>query len=513
MSVVSIKKPEDDRPLSWTDSSGNTYRFYEKPLAKACSFILLQETCERFAFYGLNNTLKKFLRDRFGFADTRANSFVLLFSGLSYVFSIFSAIIGDSFLGIYKTILAFSAVYMAGLVLLDITAIEGLDQLWMVYLSLYGLLAIGAGGIKSCVSVLGGQQYSPVEQKDMLTTFFTMFYASINVGALAGGFIVPLMVEQTTYFYAYMVPAIAFAVATIVLIMGSKRYVVMKPQGSVVIKILKVIRDAAFAGSLNKQRESMGGKYEDHFINDARALFSLMPFFALAIPFQICYAQIFSGFESQSTKMHSSLFGWTMPYQWMVNVDPIAVIIGSLMVENFIFPYLRKRNMMPSVMSRFCIGFIMSFLANLSAMLVELAIVGSSENTVSIWWQVPQFSFIAFGEIFVISTSYEVAFTKSPDSLKAVASAFNLLCISIANMIASALVEVCEPWLEGGHFDYYFGLLAGMCGLFAIICYALNRYFEKVFARAEEQKKLSFARITRENTRADDFNVTVSGSN
>jgi peptide/histidine transporter 3/4 len=492
-------KTVNDRSIAWTDTSGNTYMFYRKPLLKVCSFILLQETCERLAFYGLQPTLKGFLRDKYGFTDTDSNSFVLLYSGLIYVFSLFSAIIADTYLGIYNTILVFSAIYMGGLVLVDISAIDTVNQVWMVYLSLYGLLSIGAGGIKSCVSVLGGQQYSPVYHKDSITTFFTLFYASINVGALIGGFVVPALVKEVSYFVAYLVPAIAFAAATIVLMMGSKRYVLMKPQGSVVLTIFKVIGRSVRVGSLSKLRQSNGGQYEDHFIDDVRALLSLTPFFALAIPFQICYNQIFSGFESQSVKMYSDLFGWDMPHTWMTNIDPIAVIIGSLVIDSFIFPFLRRKNMMPSVMMRFCIGFIMSVAANLCAMGVEFMILDSAEKTVSIWWQVPQFSFIAFGEIFVISTSYEVAFTKSPDSLKAVASAFNLVCFAVAGFISTLLVKLCEPWFEANHADYYYGMLAGMCGVFAIVSFVLNKYFEKVFARAEEQKKQSLMRVSKAN--------------
>ncbi|EER16394.1 hypothetical protein Pmar_PMAR023152, partial [Perkinsus marinus ATCC 50983] len=58
------------------------------------------------------------------------------------------------------------------------------------------------------------------------------------------------------------------------------------------------------------------------------------------------------------------------------------------------------------------------------------------------WWQVPQFWVIAAGEIFLTSTSYEVAFTYSPSHLKAVSSAINLLFFAIANFIAGAIFQV-----------------------------------------------------------------------
>ncbi len=486
-------KSKNERNVSWTDATGTTHYYYEKPLIKVCSFILVQEMCERLAFYGIVPTLKPFLRRNYGFEDSGLNSFVMLFNGICFLCAFISAVIADTFLGIYKTIIVFSAVYLAGLGLLCVSAINSIQQLWMVYLSLFGLLAVGAGGIKSCVSVLGGQQYSPVDQKEQLTTFFTWFYASINVGALIGGFVVPAIIKETdyNYFVGYLIPAVFFVVATAVIILGSRRYVLMKPQGSAVVQIFKVMASGIRRLSLDACRKSAGGEYDDRFIDDAKCLFSLVPFFAMVIPFNITYYQIFSGFESQSTKMNNVVFGWTMPHEWMVNIDPISVIIGSWIVDSFIFPALRKRSMMPSIMIRFFVGYIFGVIANLCAMGVEMIIMSAEPGSVSIWLQVPQFAFVAFGEILIFSTSYEVAFTKSPEPLKAVSSAFNLVGFAIAGFTGAALIGACKGWTDNGHYDFYFGLFAGICGLFAISSYFTNEHFNRVFARADAHMKSS----------------------
>ena len=486
------RKSSNERSISWTDNTGETYRFYEKPLLKVCSFILVQEMCERLAFYGIMPTLKSFLKKRYNFEDTGANSFVMLFNGISFLCAFISAVIADTVLGIYKTILVFSFVYMAGLGLLCVSAIDNINQLWLVYFSLFGLLAVGAGGIKSCISVLGGQQYSPVDQKEQLTTFFTWFYASINLGALIGSFVVPLVIKETdnNFFVGYLIPAIAFVVATAVIILGSKRYVIMKPKGSAVVQVFKVVVAGIKKGSFNACRKSQGGDFEDYFIDDAKCLFSLIPFFAMVIPFNITYYQIFSGFETQSEKMNSVVFGWKMPHEWLVNIDPISVIMGSWVIDTFIYPALRKRNMMPSIMRRFLVGYIFGVLANLCAMGVEMMIM-NSDSQLSIWLQVPQFAFVAFGEIMIFASSYEVAFTKSPESLKAVASALNLVGFAIAGFTGSALIQACKGWTSAGHYDYYFAVFAAICGFFAVLSVLLNGHFNRVFERAEEHLKNS----------------------
>ncbi|TEB19547.1 MFS transporter [Perkinsus sp. BL_2016] len=424
-------KSKNERSVAWTDSTGTTHYYYQRPLLKVCSFILIQEMCERLAFYGIMPTLKQFLKKKYGFEGTESNSFVMLFNGICFMCAFLSAILADTVLGIYRTILVFSAVYMAGLALLCVSAINGIDQLWMVYLSLFGLLSVGAGGIKSCISVLGGQQYSPVDQKEQLTTFFTLFYASINVGAMVGGFTVPIVIQETgdNYFIGYLIPAIAFAVATVVLVLGSKRYILLKPQGSAVMEILRVIGAGTKKMSLNACRKSRG--------------------------------------------------------------------------------VLRKKDKMPSVMIRFAVGYCFGVLANLCALGVELLVKDVEAGTVSIWLQVPQFAFVAFGEIFIFSTSYEVAFTKSPEALKAVASATNLVGFAIAGFTGSALFQVCSPWLKGNHYDYYFALFTGICAIFAILSVVLNKHFNGVFAQAEEYQKNALLRAS-ESVKPEDLTTDVT---
>ncbi|KAF4716036.1 hypothetical protein FOZ62_005414, partial [Perkinsus olseni] len=102
------------------------------------------------------------------------------------------------------------------------------------------------------------------------------------------------------------------------------------------------------------------------------------------------------------------------------------------------------------------------------------------------------FWMIALGEIFLMSTSYEVAFTYSPVSVKAVASAFNLCFFAIASALSAVLFSLCHPWLpdfdpanpaesshKGAHYDYYYYLLIGLCLLGAIGAIVSGPYFKK----------------------------------
>ena len=498
------EKLSKSRPLTWTDSTGAVYSYYEKPLRNVCIFILVQEACERLAFYGITPNLQIFLRDKLDITEVEANSRVNIFNFLIYFTPMISAVAADTWLGSFMTILVFSGLYMVGLALLSVSAVPNIGVPWMVYLSLYGFIALGAGGIKSCVNILGGAQYHPEIHVKEITRFFTFFYAAINVGGIVGGIVVPVVQQATgDYFIGYLIPLVAFGIATLVFLLGSPRYVKMAPQGSNIVKIMQVLWiSMKRCRSLEALKESAGGPFKDTFIDDTKSLLYLLPIFSLTVPFNVCYNQMTTAFLSQGLKLRSDFFGLPMAPSLMQNVDPIAVIVFSFFVEYLLYNKLRDANKMPSVLTRFFIGCCMGTLALLCAMGLELAIMHSRDPIadISIWWQVPQFSFIALGEIFLISTSYEVAFTYAPEPLKAVGSALNLFFLAIAAGISAGLVEACGSWMpdydasnpaswQNSHYDYYFIMLASISFASGVVSLALNPYFKRHVVKPIERSR------------------------
>lgn len=77
-----------------------------------------------------------------------------------YFFPVFGAIISDSWLGKFRTILYVSMIYACGSILLAVTAVGPL-QIPQIAFSIVALLliAVGTGGIKPCVAAFGGDQF------------------------------------------------------------------------------------------------------------------------------------------------------------------------------------------------------------------------------------------------------------------------------------------------------------------------------------------------------------------
>ncbi len=108
-----------------------------------------------------------------------------------------------------------------------------------------GLIALGTGGIKPCVSAFGGDQFKLPEQEEQLKSFFSVFYFAINAGSVLSTFITPTLRqdvhcfgEDTCYSLAFGVPACLMLVSCFVLVMGKRLYVMKPPQGNVITSVI-----------------------------------------------------------------------------------------------------------------------------------------------------------------------------------------------------------------------------------------------------------------------------------
>eukprot|EP00760_Papus_ankaliazontas_P021615 PhM_4_TR18714/c0_g1_i4/m.62294/K14638/SLC15A3_4, PHT; solute carrier family 15 (peptide/histidine transporter), member 3/4 len=496
------QKNNNDK-LTWTTPTGETYTYHPKPMTYSCLFILIQEMCERLAYYGLQPTLKLFLQRTLpGFTDAKASAYLGNFNGIMYLTPMFSAALADTFLGCFRTILYFSFVYMAGLALLVLASIDTMSEPWMVHVGLLVLVTIGSGGIKSCVNVLGGQQFHPEEHKDGLTSFFTMFYAVINIGAIVGGFVVPQVASSVSYFVAYLIPLGSFVIATLVFLMGTNRYIVMKPRGSPVVTTARVLYHALRKRSFEAIKASNGGTFEDHQIDDTKQVLKLTPLFLLAVPLLIAYQQMATAYLTQAEKMDNRFAGTRIAPALMITVDPLMVCVASVLVDKVIYAwYERRYGHLPHVLLRFAIGNVFCTLSLLCAYFVEREIMSRPLYSVSIWLQVPQFVSIALAGVFCISTSYEVAFTYAPPPMKAVSSGLNLVFFSLSGFASSALFAMFEFWMpdfdekdsstyKDAHYDYYFLVLCAVSVVGCVYSYFIRFYFD-VYIDGGEKSQLN----------------------
>ena len=77
-------------------------------------YIIGNEACERFCFYGMKAILMVYMTDVLLMTKNNAQEIVHLFNAIIYVLPLIGAWLADKFLGRYKTILFISLIYCLG---------------------------------------------------------------------------------------------------------------------------------------------------------------------------------------------------------------------------------------------------------------------------------------------------------------------------------------------------------------------------------------------------------------
>eukprot|EP00913_Durusdinium_trenchii_P028370 g26598.t1 len=200
-------------------------------------YIVGNEAAERFSFYGMRAILfvfmTKYLMDQDGstdvMSDSDATSYIHLFIASAYFFPVIGAIISDWLWGKYKTILTLSLVYCAGHITL------ALDETRFGLTLGLTLIAIGAGGIKPCVSAHVGDQFGQ-KNKHLISKVFGWFYFSINLGAFASQLLTPILLSKFGPSVAFGVPGGLMLLATWVFWLGRNKFVHVPPGGAAFLK-------------------------------------------------------------------------------------------------------------------------------------------------------------------------------------------------------------------------------------------------------------------------------------
>lgn len=216
---------------------------------RAIPFIISNEFCERFNYYGMRAILVLYLNLKLEFLPNTSTLVFHSFMFVVYLFCLIGAIIADSFLGKFKTILYLSIVYATGSTVVAIGAAVYEQQL-AIGLSFVGLalIAIGSGGIKPCVAVFGGEQFKLPEQEKSLKRYFSMFYFVVNLGSFISTIVTPILREDVKcfdrddcYSAGFGLPAILMALSLVIFISGKKLYNIVPSQGNMIAKVFKCI--------------------------------------------------------------------------------------------------------------------------------------------------------------------------------------------------------------------------------------------------------------------------------
>ncbi|NXP47668.1 S15A1 protein, partial [Heliornis fulica] len=365
-------------------------------------FIIINEFCERFSYYGMRAVLVLYFKYFLQWDDNLSTAIYHTFVALCYLTPILGALIADSWLGKFKTIVSLSVVYTIGQAVMSVSSINDLtdhnkdgfpDNVSVhVALSMIGLIliALGTGGIKPCVSAFGGDQFEDHQEKQR-SRFFSIFYLSINAGSLLSTIITPILraqqcgihSKQRCYPLAFGVPAALMAVSLVVFVVGSRMYKKVKPQGNIMIQVSKCIGFAIKNRFRHRSKQYpkrehwldwASEKYDKRLIAQTKMVLKVL-FLYIPLPmFWALFDQQGSRWTLQATTMDGNFVAIQIQPDQMQTVNPILIIIMVPVMDAVIYPLIKKCKIDFTPLRKITVGMFLASLAFVAAALVQVQI-------------------------------------------------------------------------------------------------------------------------------------------
>ncbi|XP_020812225.1 peptide transporter family 1 isoform X2 [Drosophila serrata] len=326
------------------------------PYPKSVGFIISNEFCERFNYYGMRTILVLYLTNKLGYNEETSTVLFHTFTMLVYIFPLIGALIADGWLGKYKTILYLSLVYSLGAMIVAFGAVP-LEGMPVKAVTIVGLLliAMGTGGIKPCVSAFGGDQFSLPAQSLQLAKFFSLFYFAINAGSMISTTVTPILRadvhcfgDKDCFSLAFGVPAVLMIISVLIFMAGKRMYRCQPPAGNMIFGVSKCIADA-FRGWKKRRDTEPEESFLDYakptvgekMVRDTKTLLRIL---RLYLPFPVFWAlfdQQGSRWTFQATRMDGMVMGFQIKPDQMQVVNPLLILAFLPLFDYVIYPILR----------------------------------------------------------------------------------------------------------------------------------------------------------------------------
>jgi POT family proton-dependent oligopeptide transporter len=440
-------------------------------------FIIANEGCERFSFYGMKNILTEFLKISLllhlplAARDEAATEVLHTFVIGVYFFPLIGAFLADRFFGKYSTILGFSLIYSLGQGCLALF----IDDETGFYVGLT-LIALGSGGIKPLVASFVGDQFDH-RTKHLAKLVFDAFYWMINFGSFFASLLMPLFLHQLGPRVAFGVPGALMLIATLVLWLGRRRYVMVPPAPPSHDSFLRVVMSAlghrragdratgtlvagigvalaigalaafpwlgvvsslclalvlvlGFGGAGTAlQLDRARRRHPDAAVDGVRAVLRVLIVFGLITPFFSLFDQKASTWVLQAGDMTRPSWFWP---SFMLALNPALVLVLIPLNNLVLYPWLGRRGYAMTALRKMTWGIALAGVAYLIVGAMQLIMDGGTP--LSVFWQILPYVFLTLGEVLVSTTGLEFAYSQAPLPMKSVIMSFWNLTVTMGNL-------------------------------------------------------------------------------
>jgi len=432
-----------------------------KLMPRGIPYIISNEAAERFSFYGMRAILVVFMTQYLmgpggqmnAMAADEAKGWYHLFVSAVYLTPLLGALLSDGLLGKYRTIILLSIVYTLGHFAL------ALDDTRLGLAIGLGLIAMGAGGIKPCVSAHVGDQFG-ASNSYLLPRVFGWFYFSINLGAFASSLLTPWLLNNYGAPVAFGVPGVLMLLATLTFWAGRYKFIHIRPGGMHFIR--EVFSKDGFS-----------------------AIAKLSILYMFVAMFWALFDQTGSAWVLQAQNMERNIAGIELLPSQIQAANPLLVMLLIPVFSYVVYPQLNKAFKL-TPLRKIAIGMFITVIAFTLASMAQERI--DQGGTPHISWQLFAYVVLTSAEVMISITCLEFSYTQAPARMKSFIMAFFMMSIAAGNLLTSGVNFFIQnpdgsSKLEGA--DYYWFFTVLMLATSVLFLLVVKFYREKTYIHHE----------------------------
>lgn len=439
-------------------------------------YIIGNELCERFSYYGIKGILVIFLAKHFLMPAHEARALFHTFVAAGYLFPLVGAYLSDRLLGKYRTIMILSIIYCLGNGVMAL----GSDSTMGLYWGL-GLIALGMGGIKPCVSSFVGDQFT-AENKWQVKKVYDIFYWTINCGSLLSSLTIPLVLAKYGPAWAFGIPGILMGIATLIFWLGHRDYVNVPPS--------RETGEAGFLAvltyALTHQGQKKNGqkffdvaltKYAVGEVEAAQAVADIFKVFVTVTAFWALWDQQSSSWVLQADQMNLTVCGVQFLSSQIHGLNPILIMSLIPVFACYIYPAVENLGIKATPLRKMGFGMALAGFSFVAVGIIQLFL--DSGHKLSVAWQIIPYVIITMAEIMISITGLEFAYSQAPRSMKSTIMSFWFLTVFAGNSL-TAYVSKINVFPGAGYFFFFAALMGVIAAVFALVAsrYKVREYFE-----------------------------------
>ena len=440
---------------------------------------------ERFSFYGMQGILLIYLYysvadGGLGLDEAAATSIVGAYGGLVYLSTILGAWLADRIIGAERTLFIAAVLVMCGHIALSL-----LPGLLGVGVGLV-LIAFGSGGVKANATSLVGGLYTPEDPRR--DAGFSIYYFGINLGAFLGPLLTGLLQDNIGFHWGFGLAAVGMAIGLGIYTVGRKNLPassndVPNPLPAnrralvigAAVALIALIALLSLTGVLTADRLApivvavivvCAVVYFAVILSskkitpvERRRVYSFIPMFIVSAVFWSLYQQQFTVVTEYSDKqLNREIFGWEMPVSWVQSINPVFVMILSLVFAEI---WTKLGNRQPPTPYKFAAGVIVMGIA----FLLFIPMASTVPNSAPLWGLVIVLFVFTVAELLISPVSLSLATKLAPEVFRTQMVA--LLFLSIA--LGTAMAGVLAGYYSDDNQVAYFGILGAIAIVVGIL--------------------------------------------